>query len=312
MKYLNQGMFYGWKKARREKWKFEKIKNDYISEIAGASAERSKLELGSSLEDINLNSAKLRDLAIGTSLNNEMFGKSSLAGLGLGLNKISNIDKEENLEKELRRIKQREKDLENQLNFAKQDNKITQLELEKLQEEIKKAQDEKIKQEADIKALKIKEKKIDEAIEFISQTPKKHLDELKEKLNKRVSLFNALGTISLAVTALSFVGYFIALVLEMPRPVTIAQYLNNVFFIIFPAIIAFASYRQSNLKSKELEEIDTKLLNSEYLEGSLKVIQKLSTNENEQILETIDKLVNHTLNVKVSNEKEIPNEIEEI
>jgi len=104
---------------------------------------------------------------------------------------------------------------------------------------------------------------------------------------------------------LTFFGYLSALIIDLPFPRTSVAYFTNIFFIVFPTLVAFSAFRQSNLKSKELERIDEKLLNSNYLVASLKAIQKISpeNNTNEEVLKSINKLIDSILKSQSSEEE---------
>ncbi len=214
----------------------------------------------------------------------------------------SNIQKESSLEVEL-------KNKENEINQLKKDLKKSSSDnndKEELEEIIGQLELSYSNIGEEIKLLKSNEKKVEETIDFIEKLPSEHLGTLKEKLERRITFFNWIGTISLIIASMAFVGYFYCLVTNIHAPTNAVAYFNNVFFIIFPTIVAFTSFRQSNLKSAELEKIDEKLLNSNYLVASLKAIQKISgeNDTNEKILSSITKLIDNILKTKEENQED--------
>jgi hypothetical protein len=211
----------------------------------------------------------------------------------------SNIEKESSLEVELASNKDEIKILEERLKNSSQNK-------QQLEEEKKGLEKVNEKLEKKLKKLQSNEEKVEETIGFIDKLPTEHLGNLKNNLVKRIKFFNIIGTTSLVFTLITFLGYLGALILNLPAPTTGVSYFTNVFFIVFPTIVAFTAFRQSNLKSKELEKIDEKLLNSNYLVASLKAIQKISSegDTNKEVLMSINKIVDSIL--KVSNDdKEI-------
>lgn len=216
------------------------------------------------------------------------------------LNK-SNIEKESSLKTKLDNKEKELNDLKEKL--EKQNFPIE--EKEELEEIIKQRELSLFNMENELKVLQSNEKQVEDTIEFIEKLPTEHLSALKTNLADRIKFFNCIGKYSLIITALTFLGYLVALILNLPAPTTGVSYFNNVFFIVFPTIVAFTAFRQSNLKSKELEKINEKLLNSNYLVASLKAIQKISTESdtNKEVLVSINKLVDSILNV--SNESQM-------
>lgn len=228
------------------------------------------------------------------------------------INSKSNIQKESSLEiqladkeKEINKLKEELKE-NNTNNTDKKLLKERESKLRKLEESSNNLQKE-------IETLKANEKKAEETIAFIDKLPNEHLTELKNKLETRIETFNLIGTIALYTTVVSFIisfAYFIIhLVNNIPVNNNAIVYLTNVFFVVFPTILAFASFRQSNLKSKELEKVDEKLFNSKYLVASLNAIQRISRESGgeEQILTSINKLIDSILKTKeerLEDEKE--------
>lgn len=217
----------------------------------------------------------------------------------------SNMQKESSLEEELHDTKTEINKLNKELEQLYSKNQKTE-ELEKI---IKQYEKDQFNIEKEIEFLKIDEKRILETIGFVETIPEQQINAFKTKVGKRIDFFDRIGTISLTITSATFIGSIYYLIGNQHTPTNLVMYLNNVFFVIFPAIIAFASFRQSNIKSIELEKKDEQLLNSNYLVGSLKAIHKVSA-ENERdknLLTTINKIIDSILKTKdekKENEKE--------
>lgn len=219
----------------------------------------------------------------------------------LELERKNNLEKIEKLNKKL--IEEREENKKNKKLSEESNNRISTMEAEiKLIREINSQNDEVIKK------FKSDEKNVKDTIEFIDKLPNKYLSELKSTLEYRIKVFNRIGFYSLLVSGLTFLGYFVSLLFSLPVPTTAVSYFNNIFFIVFPTIVAFTSYRQGNLKSEELEKINEKLLNSNYLVASLQAIQRISKESDRDILVSINKLIDSILYKK--DEKKVSDDLD--
>lgn len=217
------------------------------------------------------------------------------------LKKKSNIEKESSIEVEREKNKKEIKRLKKQIEDTRN---ITQEQLDEAQKTIKDFEDKNKELDTKLKKIQSSEEKIQKSIEFIDKFPSEHLQDLKTSLSERIDFFNKIGHRALIITFFTFFGYLGALIVELPIPKTSVAYFTNIFFIVFPTLVAFAALRQSNLKSKELEKIDEKLLNSKYLVGSLEAIQRISENNEEDILKSINKIIDSILKTSKEEEKE--------
>lgn len=198
-------------------------------------------------------------------------------------------------------LSNKEKEIEKLVRKLEDNNNIDKEKHEEIEQKLKETKEELKETKEEIKLFESNETTIKETINFIETLPEEHLKELKKNLEYRITVFNCIGIFSLWITLIMFFGHLVALAYGiLDKPTEAVGYLHNVFFIIFPTIVSFASYRQSNLKSKELEQVDEKLLNSNYLIASLQAIQKISQpNEaNNNVLTSINKLVDSILKTK--------------
>lgn len=221
------------------------------------------------------------DLAIKEALLRSFETNEKLYGLGLGsiseniYSNMSNIQKESSLEIELSNTKNEITKLKKELEKSNKNEEEVKITNEKLKES-------EIKYEnlyKDMETLKSDEKKIKETIEFIDKLPNEHLSKLKITIEHRIKVFNRIGFYSLLVSGFAFLGYFVSLILSLPVPTTAISYFNNVFFIVFPTIVA-----------------------------SLQVIQKISEESDRDILVSINKLIDSILYKK--DEKKVSDDLD--
>lgn len=250
---------------------------------------------------------KMYGLGLGSISENIYSNKSNIQKeSSLELERKNNLEEIEKLKKELMKERENaEKNSQNEKLLEESKNKILTIETEtKLLQEKNSQYDKKIEK------LKSDERKVEKTINFIEKIPHDHLKELKSTLEHRIQVFNRIGFFSLIVSGFTFFGYFVSLILSLPAPTTPVSYFNNVFFIVFPTIVAFTAYRQSNLKSEELEKVNEKLLNSNYLIASLQAIQKISkeSDRDDNVLLSINKLIDSILYKK--DEKKVSDDLD--
>jgi hypothetical protein len=95
-------------------------------------------------------------------------------------------------------------------------------------------------------------------------------------------------------------------IFDMPVVSNMPEYLMRVFIVVFPTVVAFAMIRQSNLKSKELSQIEQKELNSQYIVGSIKAINSIAKHDvrDEKMVDAIEKVLDSAIDSPTSSSED--------
>jgi len=128
-------------------------------------------------------------------------------------------------------------------------------------------------------AIEDSKNKKDEILGFISYMPAELLGDIKTMLDNRIKFFNRIGIAGMIVSVSVFFVYLVCLFCELPLPDNVAKYAMYVFFVVFPMLIAFMSYRQSNIKNKELETINDTIIKNQNIYGAINAIHMLSPSD---------------------------------
>ena len=200
-----------------------------------------------------------------------------------------------------------EKETELALELEKANNKLDELESA--------SKEEKTKAYEEIELLKLEirrnekaEERKAEALEYITYTPSIHLENIKLTINDRIKYFNFTGIVAIILSGFMFIiGLFLLLSNKIDLPSNTFEYLIYVFTVLFPMVVAFMAYRQSNIKYKDLEAINERILNAANLEGSLQAINSLSPSDkaDENMLKIIEKFAERSMGLTLKqNDKD--------
>ncbi len=141
-------------------------------------------------------------------------------------------------------------------------------------------------------------------------SPAKEMTESKKEAQERVDFFNKWARNSLWFAAVSMVVYLFAffsvVFLSNPIQMNTASYLMAVFPIIFPIIVALALFRQSNLKTKEIADINRRLIMIHEVGQALRATVEINRGKDKDISEKtesiLNRLVDNMLNSVVSQD----------
>lgn len=221
------------------------------------------------------------------------------------------------LEKEIELKKQ----LEGKIKEQEEEKKLLQEELKKasMQEEEKKKLEEELEQRSkeqeaareELRQRSIREKELEEEIsqlknqykDKLEQTkkavgtlrqPAKEMQEAKTVAKERVGFFNDWARYSIIGSVIGFILYILSYcsIIFCSNKIDTSGYFVMIFPVIFPIIIALALYRQTNIKTKEILEIDKRLILIHEITQALEAVVEINQNNPSLIDEKTESILN--------------------
>jgi len=202
--------------------------------------------------------------------------------------------------------------------LREKEKKIKELEISSQNTQIKGEQAIKEKEFLEKEATKLKEKiafleeekqketdNIEKIITFLAAMPKEISNEQKY-LEKRRQRFTLLGGLSFSLGIISIFILIINFSLtKLPAINGASSYLAYIFPVVFPMVISFLFYRQSNMKSKEIEKINEKSILVQQVENALNSYNVLLSGDElkEKTISSIDRVINKIFDNNGKEEK---------
>jgi uncharacterized protein YjbI with pentapeptide repeats len=153
---------------------------------------------------------------------------------------------------------------------------------------------------------------IEKVINSLNKAPR-NIANKKDEIQKRIKFFNRIGLISFFISLVFAVCYIINLFdfIHSSYNISFTRYMAMIFPIIFPIVVAFMSYRQSNIKEKELKGIDEHYIYIHNIDSSLQALNHLNSGEEfiNKAQSVVDRLIDKTLS-KVVKESDTEKEFD--